>query len=194
MPSNIVLSKVKKKRFQSRLFTARKTVQQSFRMINVRTMSACWERKTTLYAKKEHHRIVLLHMSCHTLKINIGFDPYWQKLEPHQNTKVWLLSCKDKELVGYMYRCIYVLCVNLSQGDAPGSVPQPKIAFPPCSNDCDGKCVDKCPDYCCVKVVASKTSGQTQPASAPQPSQVISIYGLGLICKVLLKHCIFQVA
>ena len=96
-----------------------------------------------------------------------------------------------------MYRCIYVLCVNVSQGDAPGSVPQPKIAFPPCSNDCDGKCVDKCPDYCCVKVVASKTSGQTQPPSAPQPSQVItviSIYGLGLICKVLLKHCIFQVA
>ncbi|XP_020630154.1 uncharacterized protein LOC110067192 isoform X2 [Orbicella faveolata] len=58
------------------------------------------------------------------------------------------------------------------KGDAPGSVPQPNIAFAPCHSDCDGKCVDTCPDYCCVKGAMSKTSGQSQPAQVPQLPRV----------------------
>ena len=61
----------------------------------------------------------------------------------------------------------------ISTGDAPGSVSQPKIAYAPCSADCDGKCVDTCPDYCCVKGMIST---QEQPAPVtPPPPQVIRL-------------------
>ena len=64
----------------------------------------------------------------------------------------------------------------LSQGDAPGSVPQPKIVFPPCSPDCDNKCLDTCPDYCCVKVLlTNKIGGESHPAPVPRPLEVITI-------------------
>lgn len=68
------------------------------------------------------------------------------------------------------------------KGDAPGSVPQPNIAFAPCHSDCDGKCVDACPDYCCVKGAMSKTSGQSQPAQVPQLPRVPQV-----IIAILLK-------
>ncbi|CAH3033992.1 unnamed protein product, partial [Pocillopora meandrina] len=56
-------------------------------------------------------------------------------------------------------------------GDAPGSVSQPKIAYAPCSADCDGKCVDTCPDYCCVKGMI-RTQEQPAPVTPPPPQQV----------------------
>ena len=62
----------------------------------------------------------------------------------------------------------------LSKGDAPGSVPQPKVAYAPCLSDCDGKCVDTCPDYCCVKNMKTKTPQQIQQSAMPHPSKVMT--------------------
>ncbi|XP_029196202.2 LOW QUALITY PROTEIN: uncharacterized protein LOC114961605 [Acropora millepora] len=56
-------------------------------------------------------------------------------------------------------------------GDAPGSISQPKIAFSPCSSNCEGKCVDTCPDYCCVQTIKSKTSDQSNQVGVLQASQ-----------------------
>lgn len=60
-------------------------------------------------------------------------------------------------------------------GDAPGSISQPKIAFSPCSSNCEGKCVDTCPDYCCVQTIKSKTSDQSNQVGVLQASQVSEI-------------------
>ena len=68
-------------------------------------------------------------------------------------------------------RTIYTNNSHFHLGDAPGSVPQPKITFPPCTPDCDNKCVDMCPDYCCVKGMIRKETGQT--AEIVHSSQVI---------------------
>ena len=78
----------------------------------------------------------------------------------------------------------FFISLYRSKGDAPGSVPQPNIAFAPCPSACDGKCVDTCPDYCCVKGAISKTSVQSQPAQVPQLPQVI--------IAILLKPLIFS--
>ena len=67
-------------------------------------------------------------------------------------------------------------------GDAPGSVSQPKIAFSPCSSDCNGKCVDSCPDYCCVQTIKSKTSDQSNQVGVTAPaSQVRSVTSITFI-------------
>ena len=68
-------------------------------------------------------------------------------------------------------RTIYTNNSHFHLGDAPGSVPQPKITFPPCTPDCDNKCVDMCPDYCCVKGMIRKETGQI--AEIVHSSQVI---------------------
>lgn len=70
---------------------------------------------------------------------------------------------------------VFFISFYRTKGDAPGSVPQPNIAFAPCPSNCDGKCVDTCPDYCCVKGATSKTTGQSQPAQIPQLPQVIIV-------------------
>lgn len=65
------------------------------------------------------------------------------------------------------------ICEFSFQGDAPGSVPQPKVAYAPCSFECDNKCVDTCPDYCCVKAMKDNLSASSaQPAVMSQPGQV----------------------
>ena len=61
----------------------------------------------------------------------------------------------------------YIFIHNI--GDAPGSIPQPKIVFPPCTSDCDSKCVDHCPDYCCVKGLESKENRLTQQVKEDRP-------------------------
>ena len=63
---------------------------------------------------------------------------------------------------------------TLNLGDAPGSVPQPKISFPPCTSDCDANCVDMCPDYCCVKGLKSEANRKTQPAKEVIPFRELS--------------------
>ncbi|KAK2566034.1 Matrix metalloproteinase-9 [Acropora cervicornis] len=77
-------------------------------------------------------------------------------------------------------------------GDAPGSVPQPKVAYAPCSFECDNKCVDTCPDYCCVKSMKNDhIASSAQPAAMSQPVQIPMMEQLTIPCPAICsKYCV----